>query len=254
MEIGISTWSLHREFESGAVDGLRFPSVCAERFGLYTLEYVENHLASTEGGYLEQLKEGVRKAGSRIECVAANNDFTMVDEAERANQVEHVKSTLEVAAGLGARCIRLNAGWRSNEDAAEGRVIAAMRQCVPAAEAAGVKMALENHGGFSSNPDAVLRIVRGVGSESFGTCPDWGNFAPDDRYSALERVYAFAVHCHVKSYTFNEDGFETTIDFPRVLEIIKESGYEGTLSIEFEGEGDEWEGVSGTTRLLRRLL
>jgi sugar phosphate isomerase/epimerase len=254
MEIGISTWSLHREFESGAIDGMSFPSLCVDKFGIHTLEYVENHLGSTEESYLNQLNEAVRKAGCRIACLAVNNDFSSGDEDFRAEQVEHVKQMLKVAAAIGAEYARVNAGWRSAEDAAEKRVIESVRECLPAAEAAGIKMGLENHGGFTFNPDAVVRIVKGVDSENFGTCPDWGNFTEEDRYSALSKVYAFAVYSHVKSYDFNAEGFETTIDFPKVMEIIRKSGYDGILSIEFEGKGDDYVNVVKTAALLGRLL
>jgi sugar phosphate isomerase/epimerase len=129
-----------------------------------------------------------------------------------------------------------------------------VKECVPKAKAVGVKMGLENHGGFSSNVDAVERMVKAVGSEFFGTCPDWGNFPVDDRYPALAKVYALAVHSHVKSYNFDEKGFETRLDFARIVKIIKDSGYDGILSIEFEGTGDGYDGVTKTQALLKRYL
>jgi len=254
MEIGISTWSVHHAFDAGKVDSLSFPSLCAEKFGVKLLEYVEPHLGPLEKDHLKEVSEAVKKAGCKVVCIAADNDFSTTVEEDRLKAVEHIKEILEIARVLGVPCIRVNPGWRSNDDAAEGRVIRALHDCIPAAKATGVKMALENHGGFSFNPDSVVRIMRAMDSEYIGTCPDWGNFARDDRYSALERIYPYALHSHAKSYDFDEKGMETKIDFPRVLEIIKRSGYNGVISIEFEGQGDEFDGVAKTKALLARLI
>ncbi|WP_311195988.1 hypothetical protein [Antarcticibacterium sp. 1MA-6-2] len=54
-----------------------------------------------------------------------------------------------------------------------------------------------------------------------------------------------------KSYDFNEQGQETTIDFGRMLKIVKDAGYTGYIGIEFEGENlSAEEGILATKKLL----
>jgi len=43
---------------------------------------------------------------------------------------------------------------------------------------------------------------------------------------------ADAVHCHVKSYEFDEDGAERTIDYDRFFGVARKHDYDGPLSIE----------------------
>jgi hypothetical protein len=54
----------------------------------------------------------------------------------------------------------------------------------------------ENHGGPSSNPDALLALIKAVNKPTFGTLPDFGNFPTDrksgkytiDVYEAIARM------------------------------------------------------------------
>ena len=58
-----------------------------------------------------------------------------------------------------------------------------------------------------------------------------------------------------KCYDFGPDGDETTIDFSRMIDIVKEAGYGGYVGIEFEGERlQEREGVLAAKALLERLV
>ena len=61
--------------------------------------------------------------------------------------------------------------------------------------------------------------------------------------------YAKAVSA--KSYDFDAEGNETTIDYKKLLDIIKASGYTGFIGIEYEGdELGEVEGIEASKRLV----
>ena len=54
-----------------------------------------------------------------------------------------------------------------------------------------------------------------------------------------------------KSYAFNDAGEETTIDYTRMLQLVKEAGYTGFIGIEYEGsELDPVTGINKTRELL----
>ena len=61
-----------------------------------------------------------------------------------------------------------------------------------------------------------------------------------------------AIHAHAKSYDFDDDGEETTIPFGHRLGVLKSIGYQGVISIEYEGDGDAAEGIRRTHRLIER--
>jgi sugar phosphate isomerase/epimerase len=63
--------------------------------------------------------------------------------------------------------------------------------------------------------------------------------------------YAKAVSA--KSYDFDEFGNETTIDFKKMMDIIKEFNYQGFLGIEYEGNMlSEIEGIDLTKNLIQK--
>ena len=63
--------------------------------------------------------------------------------------------------------------------------------------------------------------------------------------------YAKAVSA--KSYGFDSEGNETTIDYFQMLKIVLEAGYQGFVGIEWEGDDPgEYEGVRLTKKLLER--
>ncbi len=54
-----------------------------------------------------------------------------------------------------------------------------------------------------------------------------------------------------KSYNFDENGNETTIDFVKMLQIVKDAGYTGFVGVEYEGDVlDEKAGIEATKALL----
>lgn len=63
----------------------------------------------------------------------------------------------------------------------------------------------------------------------------------------------FAKGVSAKSRDFDAEGNETTIDYVRMLDIVKRAGYRGYIGIEYEGRRlSEPEGVRATKALLER--
>ncbi len=121
-------------------------------------------------------------------------------------------------------------------------------------------MICENHGGPSSNPDALIALMKAVGSPNFGTLPDFGNFPKQgdryaiDIYAAIARMMPYAKGVSAKSYDFDGQGNETTLDFPRIMKIVAEAGYHGFVGIEYEGGRlSEPEGIKATKKLLESI-
>lgn len=255
MQIAVASWSLHREIPQ-STPLIEFPRICQEEFGVKVLELNSPFFASTEKGYLDQLGETISKRGMTVVNIAVDlGDIANPDDEERRKDIEALKEWFSIAKGLGSPFIRINAGkGESIDDVVLRRVIDSYKELVEEGEKVGVGLVIENHGGPSANPDNIVRIIETVGSAHFGACPDFGNFAPEIRYQGIARIAKYAFLAHVKSYDFNEEGKETTIDVERCLNILKKAGFEGDLSVEFEGKGNQREGVKKTLALLKKLV
>jgi sugar phosphate isomerase/epimerase len=64
----------------------------------------------------------------------------------------------------------------------------------------------------------------------------------------------FAKGVSAKSYGFDAEGNETTLEYPRIMAEVRAVGYTGAIGIEFEGKTmSEADGINATRRLLERL-
>jgi len=252
MKLCLSTWSL-RDHIGKDFPFREFPRVALDRFGIRAVELCQTHFPPPDSGRLDQLLNVVADTGSTIVNIPVDvGNISRRDERKRAHDVGLIESWVDVASYLGAPSIRVNTGHQ------EGSLdlsitIASYRRIANYAEAKGVKIGLENHGGISADPRNVVEIAEAVGRQRFGTLPDFGNFAPETRYEGLVRLVPYALVVHAKTYDLDADGDVPEFDFPRCLRIVRDAGYDGYLSIEFEGKGDQYDGVQRTIELIRRV-
>jgi sugar phosphate isomerase/epimerase len=204
-------------------------------------------------GYVTGLKRHCHLVGLDVSTTPIRNTFTHPAGPEREKEIVHVKRWLDVAADLGSPAIRIFAG-----DAAKGQAEAeARRHCVEAIEACadhaakrGVFLALENHGGVVAEPDGLLEIVRAVKSEWFGVNLDTGNFHGEDPYADLARCVPYAVTVQVKVEMQAKGGPKQEADFGRLVRMVRDAGYRGYVTLEYEAAEAP---LTAIPRLLDRL-
>ncbi|ADV62763.1 Xylose isomerase domain-containing protein TIM barrel [Isosphaera pallida ATCC 43644] len=264
-KISLAQWSLHKAIFGKQIDNLDFPKVARERFGIEAVEFVNQFFKDKAGdsAYLKELKTRADDHG--VTCVLimidGEGDLSAPDDTKRAQAVSNHARWVDAAAALGCRAIRVNTG--SNYSATNTETVAAgCGALVEYGKKANIKIICENHGGPSSDPDALVALMKAVNEpEFFGTLPDFGNFPrnPDgtykiDIYQAIARLMPYAKGVSAKSYDFDANGEETRLDYARLLKIVTDAGYHGYVGIEYEGSRlSEPEGVMATKRLLERL-
>src|SRR5205807_915069 len=126
--------------------------------------------------------------------VDGEGDLSAKDQAKRTEAVDNHKKWVDAASALGCHSIRVNTG--SNYSPTD--VGAASEGCAALAEYGAqhkINVNCENHGGPSSNPDALIALIKAVNKPNFGTLPDFGNFPKDrrekytiDNYDAIARM------------------------------------------------------------------
>jgi len=284
--ISLSQWSLHRRLlgrklpralrtcahfvrdklklsESPRGVGLAaldFPVVARREFGLGAVEYIGYFYAPyvRSARYLRELRtraegEGVR--GLVVTCGAEGAIGHPNPKKRRAIVSRHLK-WLDMAAYLGCHsiCIRADsAGAREDQTA---RVADGVRGLAEWANLHGLDVLIENHYGLSSDASWLREVVARADHPRIGTLPDWGNFtaAEGDRYDEIAQMMPMARAVSAKCYDFGADGRETTLDFQRLVGIVKRANYRGHIGIEYEGDRmSEADGVKACKALLERL-
>lgn len=261
MKLSVSSWSLRQEIPhiQGKYGPYRikltdFVRVCVEEFGVDAVELCYQHFPSMEWDYLHEVKESLEKCGARLVNIPLDlGSAAEPDLEKRKHDFEMIRRWFFVARYLGAPSVRVNAG-RGVDEVSLRRAIEGYKDLARTAKETGVKLLIENHGGISENPDNVITIIKEARSEYLGTCPDFGNFPEPIRYEGLEKMSKYAAIVHAKAYDFDEQGEETTINFGRCIGILKRQGFDGYYSVEYEGRGDQREGVRKSLALLRKYL
>src|SRR4051794_167793 len=188
---------------------------------------------------------------------------------EQRSEVERLKREVDVAAELGVPSMRhdVTRGFGDNTkgiriaktfDAALKVLIPAIRDVSDYAATKGVKTSLENHGFFMQDSRRVEKLIKSVDHDNFALTIDMGNFlcVNEDPVAAVKRLAKYAVMAHVKDFhvrpkeTVPPSGWFKTpteialrgaivghgaIDVPAQIQHLRRSGYNGFLSLEFEG-------------------
>ena len=154
---------------------------------------------------------------------------------------------MSTQAAAGRPADPLPSGWDSS-----GFWLEAIREACAHAGTRGVILALENHGGIVSTAEQLLSIVKDVDSEWFGVNWDSGNFESADAYGALAAIAPYAVTSHIKANIGSPAG-PVAADLSRVIGILRDAGYRGWLSLEYEEEEDAKVAVPKLLKELERL-
>ncbi len=259
-KISLAEWSLHKALFSKQIDNLDFPKIAREQYGIDGVEFVNQFFKdkAQDSAYLKDLKTRADDHG--VTCVLIMIDgegeagFSSANQSQRDKAVDNHKKWIDAAAALGCRAIRINA----RGDYGPNKTEPISEACATLAEYGlknQINVICENHGGASSDPNALLALIKAVNKPNFGTLPDFGNFPKEiDVYDAIARMMPHAKGVSAKSYDFDDSGREKNLDFARIMKIVTDSGYHGYVGIEYEGSRlGEPEGIRATKKLLESL-
>ena len=209
---------------------------------------------------IDNIEESIKESQShnlRIACFSIGNDFVIRDRKKWNKQVEYVKWGIETAACLGAPVLRVFGGSAKEGityEQAKPWIIEGFRKVAKTAEKEGVTMAMENHGQFSGKISQIREILKGVDSKNMRACLDTGNFfgSDEDPTEAVKMLAQDTAHVHLKDVkVFNkvvEGSYssilgkgikavplgEGAVDFVTIFNCLKDAGYKGVLSLEYE--------------------
>ncbi len=264
-DISVAGWSFHREITAGRLTSVDAIQLVREELDLGGFELVNTLLEVPTAAYVSRLSKAAALHDVSIPLIMCDNEGTLGadDDDARRKAVRYHSKWVYIAADLGCHAIRVNWAGFSGTLADAGAVadfiersVGAFSDLLRIADDHGIDILIENHGGPSSDPSLLVKLMEAVDSPRFGTLPDFGNFPQGtDIYAAIEAMMPWAKALSAKCYDFGDDGQETRIDFERMLEIcIDRHGYKGWVGIEFEGDRlAEIDGTRACRDLLRRL-
>jgi sugar phosphate isomerase/epimerase len=268
MKIGVSSYSFSRLYKDGGFslfDAIQY----AGKTGFDAIEFTDLVPPPGESvtDYAKEIAGACARLGLSICSYTIGADFINGSGGDIAKETARVKACVDVAKILGVPSMRHDSCWGFKESANGRRtyrdaiaiIAPAIREVSDYAEALGIRTMTENHGYFMQDSYRIEELVLAVGRRNYGILVDMGNFMCADEISvaALARVMPYAFHVHAKDFLW-KSGAEPAPDdswFPtrggnhlrgtivghgvvsaaQCLRYIKGSGYDGTISLEFEG-------------------
>lgn len=256
-KISLAEWSLHRTLNSGKLTNMQFPETAAKKFGINAVEYVNGFFKdkALDFNYLRELNQRAKDNGVSNILIMVDGEGNMadIDKNTRAKAVENHYKWVEAAKFLGCHTIRVNAAGKGTPEEMKNAAIESLGKLSEFGAVHGINVVVENHGGLSSDGAWLSSVLAGVNMKNCGSLPDFGNFYEYDRYQGVTDLMPFAKGVSAKSHEFDADGNETKIDYVRIMKIVKDAGYRGHVGIEYEGKGDEFEGILATKKLLEKV-
>ena len=262
-QISLAEWSLHRTIRSKKIDHLDFFDITKNKFGLSAVEYVNVFFfdKANDIGYLNEMKTRADDLGIKSLLIMCDSegDLGDPDPKQRTKAIENHYKWVDAAKFLGCHSIRVNARSTGSYDEQIKLATDGLQRLTEFAKDFGINIIVENHGGLSSNGSWLSKVIQDIDHPMCGTLPDFGNFKIDDnkwydRYKGVSELMPFAKGVSAKSNSFDHKGNETQTDYYKMIKIVLDSGYDGYIGIEYEGnELGEMEGILATKELLERV-
>jgi len=279
--LSLAQWSLHRMHFGGKLDTLNFPAFVKEHFAIGAVEYVNQFFKDKANNqtYLSELKRRCDDHGTRSLLIMCDQEGMLgaLLKNDRIRAVENHYKWVEAAQFLGCHSIRVNVlGTTTNSAELASCVVESLFALAAFSRDYGIAVLVENHGGYSSNGKWLAEVIRRVNLPNCGTLPDTGNFClvrdqPTaeavqkgarlgacrevyDRYAGLEELLPYAKGLSAKTYDFDDQGDETSMDYRRIIRGLKAMDFDGHIGIEYDGyRWSETEGVLKTKQLLTEI-
>jgi len=215
---------------------------------------------------LSEVKKCAEAHNIEIVCLTPyNSHFNSLDEEVRQKEIEAIKKVIDYCDYLGAKYIRiyggnLKAGETDNIELKRERLIQSLRYLGDIAADKGVTLAVENHfNTMAVSAKQTAELIRDINHKAVRILYDQPNlsFTGNEEYEDAIRVQQrYVCYMHVKDFVFKEDRTfvssdvarpkeeernvytrivgEGIIKWPEILRMVKEHGYDGWLSLEYE--------------------
>ncbi len=273
MKISVSSYSFSSYINDGRMTQLDTVKAAAE-LGFSGIEFTSlspNPSPTKEEklDYARKIKAEAQKYGISIVayCIGAN----LYNETDEENEaaLKEVFDEVDIAAELGAPIMRHDVTWgikfgekTVSFDCQLPKIAENARKITEYAAKKGIRTCTENHGFVAQDSDRVERLYNAVGHENYGILVDIGNFAcaDEDSVAAVSRLAPYAIHVHAKDFYITKFGKknkkgeglvtrgcnilrgsvigEGDIPTEQCIAVIKRAGYDGFVSIEYEGSDD----------------
>lgn len=248
----------------------------AAEMGFDAIEYAEGPWANGFADDLpEQIANRAKTCGITVAALCIGADFINGSDGNLQTEIDRVKRWVDFAARMGTKRLRhdITRGISGRKyaigyDDVLGRCAEAALAITEYAAEYGIETMTENHGFFSQDAARVEKLINTVAHPNFGALVDLGNFmcVDEDPNISVGLLAPYARHVHAKDFFKKSgelphpgEGWFTTrggnylrgtiighgdARISQSISILKKIGYDGYVTVEFEGMEDPLRGIA----------
>ena len=256
-DISLAEFSFATSLFTGQMNHLDFAAK-AKEFGFDKVEYVSMFFKEkpTSKEYIADMKKRASDNGvkSNLIMVDGMGNLGDIDAAKRQQAIDNHLPWIEAAKELGCYAIRVNLDGDGSDEEIAKAALEGYSRLVEIGEKNKLSILVENHTGPSTNPDWLVGVMKQVKNKYAGLLVDTANFvrykvegmtieafknaktvATYDKYEGVKKLMPFAKGVSLKTHEIDKDGKEAKTDFAKILKIVKDAGFKGTIGVEYEG-------------------
>ncbi len=274
IKLHLQTLSYKNTVQSGERDLHGMIDLAAE-LGSDGVDFEDRQFASTQADYLEGIRLHALRRGLNIGYIGIIGGFGEGRHGDDEGHFHHICDWIDVCTQMKAPLVRIiggRPGAGQSDEEAWPWLAGWMRRVTDYARARRVLVGLHNHnhGMFPATGPQVLQMLDEIADPYFTHILDTGQFRGSpgasggvkgeadpahDFYGYIRQTAPRAMVVRAKVYRIRS-GEEQWLDYRRILPLLKRAGFNGALSLVFEGwdDLDEREGVPLAAAYLRRLL
>ena len=283
MKISVSAYSFSQYIRQGKMT--QFDTIAkAKELGFDAIEFTdidgkEDYALQTENA--RKLRLEADRLGMQINAYTIGGCLFQETQEAMDAEVERLKRQVDIAKILGAPILRHDVTYYLTKTG-KGRsfdlqlpILAEnARRITEYAATQGIQTCTENHGYIAQDSDRLERLFNAVAHDNYGLLVDMGNFlcVDEDPIHAVSRVAPYAFHVHIKDMRIRNTSVgsmmmtrggnylkgtvvgEGDVPVKQCLQILKRIGYEGYVSLEYEGAEDCIAGIARSLTSIQQML
>ena len=287
MHLSVSSYSYLTHMEK---TGATYFDICdlAKKTGFEAIEFIPLDLNHGRGHSTVQelasaLHDYCSTIGIGICAYTVPADFLAGSGGDIQKETAMLKGCVDIAALLGARLMRHDIARQLSEKCKSYRDVIriaapAIREVAEYAASKGIRTCSENHGFLMQDAQRVEELILAVNHVNYGWLVDMGNFACVDQDCAYAVGIAapYAFHVHAKDFLM-KPGMEIdpgmgwfrsrsgnylrgtvaghgAVPIVQCISVLKKAGYDGFLSLEFEGMEENLPAIEAGYAYLKRTI
>lgn len=285
MKLSVSSYSYSQYINNGKMTQLDCV-LRAHEMGFEGIDFIDLFADTLDGQkeLAKRIREECEKYGIEVVAYTIGANLFNGNRDRDLREIERLRGQLEVAEILGAKIMRHDI-CHSLTGEGVGRsfytmlptIVENVRAVADIAADKHIRTCTENHCFISQDSTRVEALFAEVGRDNFGLLVDIGNFAcvDEDSTLAVSRLAPYAIHVHAKDFIKRRFGEaeptgcivtracnllygcvigEGDIPVAQCISILKRAGYDGYVTVEYEGGEDCIAGISRGRDNLRRMI